>query len=187
MNRRATVTVIGSGTEAHELLSHAVGRLLASRDVNLLTGGGRGVMREVARAFVTSPGRRGISIGVIPCASEAQRATPVPGYPNPFVELPIRTHLPYSGRLGTHDLSRNHINVLSAAAVIALPGAAGTESEVQLALRYDRPVIVFSPDPELVQHFPAAAPRATAIDAVAAFLDGCLERGAAQPAHGESE
>lgn len=183
----ATVAVIGSGSDGHEPLAHAVGRLLAGRDVNLLTGGGGGVMREVARAYVAVPDRRGISIGVIPCADESRRAQPMPGYPNAFVELPIHTHLPYSGRLGTHDLSRNHINVLTAAAIIALPGGAGTESEVQLALRYQRPVTVFSPDPRMVQHFPAEAPRVATIAEVAAFLDRCLADVGARQFPRESE
>src|SRR5215813_14985964 len=108
-----TVGVMGSGTDEHEELARATGELLADLGVNLLTGGGRGVMTSVSRAFTSSPRRTGICIGIIPCESESDRATPKAGYPNAFVELPIYTHLPYSGELGTHDLSRNHINVLS--------------------------------------------------------------------------
>ncbi len=36
---------------------------------------------------------------------------------------------------------RNHLVALSGDLVVALPGAAGTLSEVELALRYRRPVI----------------------------------------------
>jgi hypothetical protein len=55
----------------------------------------------------------------------------------------IRTHLPLSGTRGTDALSRNHINVLSSDVLIALPGGAGTASEVALALRYRRPIAAF--------------------------------------------
>ena len=78
--------------------------------------------------------------------------------------------LPYSGTEGTHDLSRNHINVLSCAAIVALPGEAGTASEVELAIRYGKPVIAYSPDSALVKHFPPSVRRASNIDDVKDFL-----------------
>ena len=96
--------------------------------------------------------------------------TPKPGYPNEFVELAIHTHLPYSGTEGTHDLSRNHINVLSCAAIVALPGEAGTASEIELAIRYGKPVIAYSTDPASVEHFPRSVRRAATIDEVKDFL-----------------
>jgi len=144
-----TVAVIGSGLDEHEDLARPVGELLASLGVNLLTGGGGGVMRSVSRAYTRARRERGISIGIIPCRSEAERAIPKDGYPNEFVELAIYTHLPYSGERGQDDLSRNHINILTASAVIALPGSLGTASEVALARRYGKPVIVFSTIDEL--------------------------------------
>jgi uncharacterized protein (TIGR00725 family) len=167
---KQTVGVIGSGTFEHEPSARAVGEALADLGVNLLTGGGRGVMTAVSRAFTQRPRTRGICIGIIPCDSEADRATPKAGYPNEFVELAIYTHLPYSGEQGTHDLSRNHINVLSCVAVIALPGEAGTASEIELAMLYGRPVIVYSVDPALVEHFPKSLRRASDIDDVKDFL-----------------
>jgi len=173
---RHTVGVMGSGTDPHEVLARAVGELLADLGVNLLTGGGGGTMTAVSRAFVQRPRRCGIVIGIIPCEDEAHRGTPKHGYPNPFVELAIVTHLPYSGSDGTHDLSRNHINVLSSTAIVALPGGDGTASEVTLALRYGKPVVVFSAEPTLVAHFPAAADRVTSIDGVRQFVCDCLKR-----------
>src|SRR5262249_9171769 len=136
-----TVGVFGSGTEPHEELSREVGGVLAEMGVNLLTGGGRGVMSSVSEAFTAHRRTRGICIGVIPCASEKDRRTPKSGYPNRFVELAIYTHLPYSGEQGMDDLSRNHINVLSCAAAIALPGGAGTAAEASLAMRYRTPIV----------------------------------------------
>jgi uncharacterized protein (TIGR00725 family) len=169
-----TVGVIGSGTAEHESLARPVGELLSDLGVNLLTGGGGGVMRAVSRAFTQPTSRRGICIGIIPCASERDRGTPRAGYPNEFVELPVYTHLPYSGKQGTDDLSRNHINVLSCAAIVALPGDAGTVSELLLALRYGKPVVAYSPDPKLVRHFPEAIHRFGTIDEVERFLNKTL-------------
>jgi uncharacterized protein (TIGR00725 family) len=165
-----TIGVLGSGTHEHDDLARIIGETLADLGVNLLTGGGRGVMTAVSRAFTRHPNRRGICIGIIPCASESDRGSPKDGYPNEFVELAIYTHLPYSGVQGAHDLSRNHINVLSSAAIIALPGEEGTASEVALALRYGKPVIAFSPDLKLVERFPKSVRRVERIDAVRAFL-----------------
>jgi uncharacterized protein (TIGR00725 family) len=165
-----TVGVMGSGTFAHETLASEIGGLLARLGVNLLTGGGGGVMTSVSRAFVRTPRQRGVCIGIIPCFSEAERSRPKDGYPNPFVELAIYTHLPHSGSRGREDLSRNHINVLSCAAIIALPGEHGTATEVSLALEYHKPVIAYSRDARLVDHFPASVERATKLVRVKEFL-----------------
>lgn len=127
-------------------------------------------MTSVSRAFVQAPRARGICIGIIPCLSESERGKPKDGYPNPYVELSIFTHLPYSGSRGKDDLSRNHINVLSSAAVIALPGELGTASEVSLAVDYRKPVIAYSPETRLVDHFVQSVPRATTLREVEEFL-----------------
>ena len=164
-----TVGVLGSGHEPHESLAASLGQLLATMEVNLLTGGGGGVMEAVSRAFVGARRERGICIGIIPCSEENARI-PRAGYPNRFVELPIYTHLPYSGHQGTDSLSRNHINVLSSAAIVALPGGPGTASEVSLAIRYQKPIVVFSPDDALVAHFSKDVPRAATPEDVARFL-----------------
>jgi uncharacterized protein (TIGR00725 family) len=136
---------MGSGSDAHEPTSSQLGRWLAEEGVHLLTGGGGGVMAAVSRAFHETAGRKGLVIGVIPCA-EDDPARPKRGYPNDWVEVPILTHLPHSGTRGTEPTSRNHINVLTADALIALPGGAGTESEIALAVRYGRPIVVFTPE-----------------------------------------
>jgi uncharacterized protein (TIGR00725 family) len=165
-----TVTVIGSGTDEHDALGRDIGELLARLGVNLVTGGGRGVMTSVSRAFVQAPRNRGICIGIIPCFSKSERSRPKDGYPNQYVELAIYTHLPHSGPRGKDDLSRNHINILSSAAVIALPGELGTASEVSLAVDYSKPVIVYSPETTLVEHFEKSVPRATRLSEVEDFL-----------------
>jgi uncharacterized protein (TIGR00725 family) len=131
---------MGSGSEEHAERAEPLGRWLAREGVHLLTGGGAGTMAAVSRAFCSVPQRSGLSLGVLP--GDAQGRAP-DGYPNPWVELAIRTHLPLRGRRGGEPLSRNHLNVLSAHVLVALPGGAGTSSEVALALRYARPIVAF--------------------------------------------
>lgn len=148
-----TVGVMGSSRDEHEELADPLGELIARLELNLLTGAGRGVMTSVSRAYVKARQGRGISIGIVPCESVEQRNVPRRGSPNAFVELPIYTHLPLRGVDGKDDLSRNHINVLSSDVVIALPGSDGTVSEIELALRYGKPVAAFAVSLDQVQHF----------------------------------
>lgn len=175
--RRRVVAVIGSGTTADPACAE-VGHLVATLGVDLLTGGGRGVMEAVSRAFFETAPRDGIVIGVIPAtvepldALERRDTTAVSyqlpdGYPNPWVELAIYTHLPDSGREGTRRSSRNHINVLSAAAIVALPGEAGTESEMWLAVQYGVPIVAFGAHREAL---PSGVVHARTLDEVRAFL-----------------
>jgi len=142
MTRRLPVVgVLGSGDAAHADKAEPLGRWLATLKVHLLTGAGKGVMEAVSRAFQAVPNRAGLVVGIAPCGDDP--AVPRPGYPNPFVELAILTHLPLSGVSGTDPMSRNHINVLSSNVLIALPGGPGTSSEVELAVRYGRPIVAF--------------------------------------------
>ena len=134
-------------------------------------------MASVSRAFYETPGRRGRVIGVLPCREEDPLRGPKPGYPNSWVEIPIATHLALSGEQGQDDLSRNHINVLSADAVVALPGGLGTLSEVNLALRYHRPVVGFLKDRSELPGIPEVVAVVGEVAGVGAFLERCFEGG----------
>jgi len=171
---KATIGVMGSGVDEFDDLARPLGQLLARLQVNLLTGAGGGVMTSVSRAYTEVGRERGVCIGIVPCADIDDRARPRNDYPNPYVELPIFTHLPYSGEQGQHDLSRNHINVLSSTAIVALPGGPGTASEVELAVKYQKPIIAFSPREALVSRFPSTVRRTRQISEVEAFLRGVL-------------
>lgn len=142
--RLPIVGVMGSGSGLQLDRAREVGRWLATQRVHLLTGGGGGTMESVSRAFSEHADRQGLVLGVLPGSTRAGEAPS--GYPNRWVELRIATHLPLSGRRGTDALSRNHINVLSSDVLIALPGSAGTASEVALALRYGRPIVAYLKD-----------------------------------------
>jgi predicted Rossmann-fold nucleotide-binding protein len=155
---------MGSGSDPHRSLATDVGRLVARLGAHLLTGGGQGVMESVGRAFCQTAGRRGVSIGILKGRStvegtsaqhlRADKETAGPGRPvshlrfrplppNPWVEIPIYTHLPLSGAQGRSRQSRNHINVLSADVLVALPGGKGTFSEVVLRIEYGKRVILY--------------------------------------------
>ena len=141
VSRVPVVGVMGSGSVPHLELAAPLGRLIAELGAHLLTGGGSGVMTAVAEAFVNAGDRRGLSLGVLPGDWDTGR--PPAGYPNPWVELVLRTHLSGRGEDGQGPGSRNAINVLSADRLVILPGGDGTRSEAQLAVRYGRPAISY--------------------------------------------
>jgi len=176
VNRLPIVGVLGSGTEPHEDRAGPLGEWLAREGVHLLTGGGGGVMEAVSRAFHRVPDRKGLVIGIIPGGATDSGYSPKPGYPNPWVEIPIRTHLPKSGAEETDPLSRNHINVLTADILLALPGSHGTASEVQLALRYGRPLIAYLERREEIPELPDAVRVTSDLEAVKAFVRDRLGR-----------
>ncbi|HJZ70512.1 MAG TPA: hypothetical protein VKE51_02165 [Vicinamibacterales bacterium] len=174
---RTVVAVIGSGQSSDRHASE-VGRLIATLGHDLLTGGGGGVMEAASRAFFETTPRRGMVIGVVPGSVaglddvEDRIATEVgydlpPGYPNAWVELAIYTHLPDRGADGALASSRNHLNVLSADAIVALPGGEGTESEIWLATQYGVPIVAYG---DHGPHAPHAIPRVETLDALRDFL-----------------
>jgi|SRR5215467_6325848 len=129
---------MGSGkATTHEHLAYTLGKLVAEHGYTLLTGGGAGVMAVASRGAAEAGG---LVIGVLP------HDRPTGNYPNPYVHIPIFT--------GMGD-ARNAINVNSSDVVICLPGGAGTLSEVGLALKRGKHVVVVS-WPELV--LPAESP-----------------------------
>jgi len=178
--RRPVIGVMGSAVERHDTQAGAVGTWIARQGFHLLTGGGEGVMAAVSEAFAAVPDRRGLAIGVLPNAEDHPQCSPPAGYPNRWVELAIRTHLPLS-RDGTAPLSRNHINVLTADVVIALPGGPGTFSEVRLAVRYSRPCVAFVADRSQISGLPDQVRSVSTLEEVAAFVLEQVERGVTAP------
>ena len=144
--------------KTHKAKCETVAGLLVKHGVHLLTGGGPGVMAKVSQFFVEHPDRTAVQccLGVLPC-DENDLSTEKEGYPNDWVEIPIRTHLPGKKKLPgqkkgdvvdtpkDHN-SRNYINVLTASAVIGLPGGKGTLAEIELAVEHKRPCVTFLDD-----------------------------------------
>lgn len=186
---------MGSGSARHAHLAEPLGRALARMGVHLLTGGGRGVMEAVSRAFHEVPRREGLVLGVLPAGDAGLTGTDAnpgrtdadarhihsrpgganadpgapPGYPNPWVELAVRTHLDARGDDGSGTRSRNHVNILSSDVVIALPGSAGTSSEVELAIGYGRPLILLG-DAARAARVPASVPATESVEEATEFV-----------------
>ncbi len=166
------VGVMGSGSAMCESRAVPLGLWLATMDVHLLTGGGSGVMQSVSRAFAETHRREGSVIGVIP--GQFDKATRIyatsTGYPNQYVEIPIYTHLPYSGDRGKDQLSRNHINVLSSDVIIVLPGQSGTAAEAELAVIYNKPVVAWLDNRSQVANLHPQVPVVSELEQVKEFV-----------------
>ena len=164
------VGVLGSGANPHHHRATTLGQWLGTLPVHLLTGGGGGVMESVCAAFASVNDRSGKIIGVLPGGIQDGEYHASSGYPNRWIEIPIRTHLPLSGIQGTDLASRNHINVLTPNVLIALPGSHGTASEVKLALLYDRPLVAFLSSREEIPNLPPAVYVEPVFDRVKSFV-----------------
>jgi uncharacterized protein (TIGR00725 family) len=119
--------LVSGGAQATALdleRAEAVGRLLAQAGAVVLTGGGGGVMAAASRGARSAGG---VVLAVLPGTDEASSP------PNPHVEIALFT--------GMGD-ARNAILVASADAVIAIGGAWGTLSEIALAGKAGRPVVL---------------------------------------------
>lgn len=122
---RTVIGVMGSGAvlDRHaEEDAYLLGRLIAEQGWALLNGGRAcGVMDATARGAHDAGG---LVVGVLP-DDDASFATP---------------HLDIAIVTGMRD-ARNYINALSSQVVVALPGKAGTLSEVAFALNAGRTVV----------------------------------------------
>lgn len=140
--RKTVIGVMGPGDgadpEAIEL-AHELGRLIAEQGWVLLSGGrDRGVMKAVNQGAKQVPGS--LTIGILPSAGEDAA---------PWVDIVIATDL---------GSARNNVNVLSSDVVVAVGrGGPGTASEVALALKARRPVVLLDPDPRARAFFEALA------------------------------
>ncbi len=172
INKLPIVGVMGSGSAMCESQAVPLGCWLATIDVHLLTGGGLGVMQSVSRAFAETNGRKGLVIGVIPGQFDeaAHTYATSKGYPNQHVEIPIYTHLPYSGDRGKDQLSRNHINVLSSDVIVVLPGQSGTAAEAELAVIYNKPVVAWLDKRSQVVNLHPQVPVASELEQVKEFV-----------------
>jgi uncharacterized protein (TIGR00725 family) len=118
------VAVVGAGraTRRELSLARAVGEKIAALGYVLVCGGLGGVM-EGAAAGATEMG--GLSIGILPGADRREA--------NPYLTVTIPTGFSHG---------RNYLVVSAADGVIAVGGGAGTLSEIGLALKLRRPVIL---------------------------------------------
>jgi len=121
--RKKVVSVIGghSCTEEVEQIAYNLGKNLAKVVEILISGGLSGTMKAVCSGFKAGGG---LTIGILPGYNKNEA--------NPFVDIVIPTGL---------GLARNVLVVKSADVVVALPGEAGTLSEIAYCLQFGIPVI----------------------------------------------
>lgn len=121
--RKKIVSVIG-GRHCNaevEQLAHNLGLKLAKVVDILVSGGLQGTMKAVCSGFKS---KGGLTIGIIPGYDNKEA--------NEFVDIVIPTGM---------GLARNVLVVKAADLVVALPGEAGTLSEIAYCLQFGIPVI----------------------------------------------
>ena len=112
-------------THAHT--STPLGQLIAAEGWVLLNGGRRaGIMDASARGAFE---QGGLTVGILPDDDTRDMS--------PFIQIPILTGM---------GSARNTINALSSRVMVACPGGAGTLSEIALALKHGRAVVLMNMD-----------------------------------------
>ncbi|MCG8530818.1 MAG: TIGR00725 family protein [Desulfovibrionales bacterium] len=122
--RRPRIAIIGAGTCSNTVaaLAEEVGSYLAKRGYDIVCGGLGGVMKAASKGCYEAGGN---TIGILPGKNLSAA--------NPYISFPVATGL---GNM------RNALVVGNASAVIAIDGEYGTLSEIALALKTDKKVIV---------------------------------------------
>jgi uncharacterized protein (TIGR00725 family) len=118
----------GQADEKNLAIARQLGQLIAQKGWVLLNGGRNAGIMEASAKGAKQAG--GLTVGVLPDdhAVNASR----------FVDIPILTGM---------GSARNSVNVLSSRVVVACSGGLGTLSEVALALKFKRPVILLGFEP----------------------------------------
>ena len=121
--RKMVVSVIGGHSCSNEVeqLSQNLGKSLTKVVDILICGGLSGTMKAICKGFKAGGG---LTIGIIPSYNKNDA--------NEYVDIVIPTGL---------GLARNVLVVKSADIIVALPGEAGTLSEIAYALQFNIPVI----------------------------------------------
>lgn len=127
-------------------------------------------MLAVSRAFTSVAPRVGLCIGILPMDRRGGTFVTRRGYPNRYVEIAIQPPLGAFDPNEPDTPSRNWVNTLSSDAVVALPGRLGTKNEVELALRFGKPLLLYGPRAAFAS-FPAAA-HTDSLETVETFLLG---------------
>lgn len=159
---RPIVGVMGPGDGARDedvAAAEALGRRIAGEGWTLLTGGrDAGVMAAANRGAKAAGGT---TIGVLPGTTR--------GGVSPDVDFPIVTGL---------GNARNNVNVLSSDVVVACGMGAGTASEVALALKFGKPVVLLNGNEPSRAFWTSLAPRgvhvADGVDAAIQTIRGLL-------------
>lgn len=144
LQKRKIIGIMGSGKQAWKEFSHPLADWIAKQNYHLLTGSGGGVMAAASEAFCKVNNRAGLCLGIIPTEINNEgQFIPLNGYPNPWVELCITSPLTNFKEKNPNQITRNYICILSSDVVVALPGDKGTKNEIDLAIRFNKPIILY--------------------------------------------
>jgi uncharacterized protein (TIGR00725 family) len=125
----------GGGARAADLAAaHELGRLIAREGWVLVTGGRAAGVMEAASRGAQEAG--GLTLGILP-GEDASGASP-------FVDIPVVTGM---------GQARNNVNVLTSRALVACGTGPGTASEIALALKARKPVVLLGAGPEAEAFF----------------------------------
>ena len=129
MQRPLIVGVMGGGRAAAPDLQAAyeLGRLIAVNGWILLNGGRKAGIMEASARGASEHG--GITLGILPDDHAGQVSD--------YIQIPVLTGM---------GSARNNINVLTSDVIVACSGGTGTLSEVALALKSNKPVILLNFD-----------------------------------------
>ena len=121
--RKKIISVIGGRecTKEVEQIAKELGKRLTKMVDYLVCGGLGGAMKAVCQGFKAG---NGVTIGIIPSYDKKDA--------NSYIDIVIPSGL---------GLARNVLVVKSADVVVALPGEAGTLSEIAYCLQFNIPVI----------------------------------------------
>jgi uncharacterized protein (TIGR00725 family) len=123
------IGVMGGGSVSEEVQKTAyhLGSLIASQGWILLNGGRNcGIMEASARGAMNNGG---LTVGILPDSDYE--------HVSEYIGIPILTGM---------GNARNCINILSSHFIIACPGGAGTLSEIALAIKNRKPLILLNFD-----------------------------------------
>ena len=125
-SRALQLAVVGAGQCDRQTAATArqVGAEIGRAGAVLLCGGRSGVMAAAAEGAAAEGA---LTVGILPGADRSESP------PNPHIRLPLYTGM---------GQARNLVLVLSADAVIAIAGGWGTLSEIALACKHGRPVVL---------------------------------------------
>lgn len=137
MSSKIIIGIMGPGegaTPEENELAYDLGAAIANERWALLTGGRSFGVMEAAMKGATD--NNGLTIGILPGDSATGASS--------FAQLKIITGL---------GSARNNITVLSSHVVVVLGMAAGTASEVALAIKANKKVILLAQDELTIQFF----------------------------------
>lgn len=135
--RSPIIGVMGPGVQATPNdveVAYELGKLIAEAHWILLTGGRNCGVMDAANRGAKSAG--GLTVGILPSSNLNDLSD--------FVDIPILTGM---------GSARNNINVLSSAVIIACGIGAGTVSEVALALKAGKSVVLLNVTQDSYQFF----------------------------------